>query len=81
MKEKIFFKVVSEPSNPPDELAQNVSKNLFDDFFHLFSFESSESYLVFNSLHDSNSICRTGGIISEGFSGGTVIRLCAPRPP
>ena len=30
MKERMFFfgKNVSEPSNPSDELAQNVSKNL-----------------------------------------------------
>ena len=43
-REDIFFKKnVSRPSNPPDELAQNVSKkSLSDEFFLHFSFESSE---------------------------------------
>ena len=36
------------------------------------SFESSESYRVFNYLHDSNSIFRAGGIKSEGVFGCTV---------
>ena len=76
MKEKMkrdsgdffFLKNVSEPSNPPDELAQNVSKkkkSLSDELFLHFSFESSESDRVFNYLHDSNSIFRTRGINSE----------------
>ena len=51
MKEEMIFVVknVSEPSNPPGELAQHVSnKSLSDELFHHFSFESSESYRVFN---------------------------------
>ena len=46
MKEKrIFFvKNVSEPSNPPDELAQNVSKKIpFGRIVPPFFLESSES--------------------------------------
>ena len=44
----IFFKKknVSRPSNPPDELAHNVSKkkkSLSDELFLHFSFESAES--------------------------------------
>ena len=76
MKEKRFFCVVnvSEPSNPPDELAQHVSKkkkNLSDEIF-LYFFEGSESYRVFNYLHDSNSIFRAGKINSEKVPGCTV---------
>ena len=43
---KHFSKNVSGPSNPPDELAQHVSKkkkSLPDELFLHFSFESSES--------------------------------------
>ena len=63
MKENVifFFENVSEPSNPPDEKAQNVSKKSFsDELFPDLSFESSESYRVFNYLHDSNSFFRAG---------------------
>ena len=62
MKETGFFvKNVSRPSNPPDELAQNVSKKIpFGRIIPSFFFESSESYRVFNYLHDSNSIFRAG---------------------
>ena len=63
MKEKFFFeKNVSEPSNPPDELAQNFSKkkNPFRTNYSSIFFESSESDRVFNYLHDSNSILRAG---------------------
>ena len=36
-KEDFFVKNVSEPSNPPDELAQNVSKKSFsDELFLIF---------------------------------------------
>ena len=52
MKKSCFFfsKNVSEPSNPPDELAQHVSKKSpSDELFLNFSFESSESDRVFNS--------------------------------
>ena len=57
MKKKFFVKNVSRPSNPPDELAQNVSKKILsDELFLHFSFESSGSDRVFNYLHDSNSI-------------------------
>ena len=47
-----------------------------------FSFESSESYCVFNYLHDSNSIFRAAGIISEGVFDGTVLetsKFASPR--
>ena len=63
MKEKMTFfqKTVSRPSNPPDELAQHVSKKIpFARIIPPFFFESSESQCVFNYLHDSNSIFRVG---------------------
>ena len=73
-KEDFFVKNVSEPSNPPDELAQNVSKKKSpsNELFLHFFFESSESDRVFNYLHDSNSIFRAGGINSEWVFGCTV---------
>ena len=46
------MKNVSGPSNPPDELAQNVSKK-----FH-FSSKVQNLTVFFNYLHDSNSIFR-----------------------
>ena len=55
----------SEPLNPPDELAQHFSKNRFRTNCSSFSFESSESYRVFNNLHDSNSIFWSAGIGSR----------------
>ena len=60
-KDVFFFENVSEPPNPPDELAQNVSKKILSDelFLHFF-FESLEFYRVFNYLHDSNSMFRAG---------------------
>ena len=75
MKEKmISLKCVSEPSNPPDELAQKVSKkSLSDELFLHFFFESSESDRVFNYLHDSNSIFRAAGIDSERVRDRTAI--------
>ena len=76
MKEKLIFclKNVSGPSNPPDELAKNVSKKiLFGRITPPFFFESSESDRVFNYLHASNSIFRAGRINSEIFFGGTVL--------
>ena len=44
-KEDFFVNTVSEPSNPPDELAQNVSKKPLSDELLLlfFFFDSSES--------------------------------------
>ena len=70
MKEKIFcYNKCLKPKNPPDELAQNVSKkkkHFSDEFFLQFPFEGSEFYRVFNYLHDSNSIFRAAGIISKG---------------
>ena len=77
MKENMFFsKNVSRPSNPPDELTQNVSKkSLSDELFLHFFFESLESDRVFNCLHDSNSIFRAAGKISEIFFGRTVHEL------
>ena len=74
MKEKKF--PTSGPSNPPDESAQNVSKNNpFGRIIPPFFFESSESERVFNYLHDSNSILRAAGINSEWVSGGTVLAV------
>ena len=61
----ILLKNVQETPNPPDELAQNISNKSL-------SFESSESCRVFNYLHDSISIFRAAGIISEKFIGRTV---------
>ena len=77
MKEKVFFcKNVSRPSNPPDELAQNVSKkkkkSLPDELFLHVSFESAESGRFLNYLHDSNSIFLARGINSEWVFGRTV---------
>ena len=64
-----------QDSNPPDELAQNVSKKIpVGRIIPPFFFESSESDRVFNYLHDSNSIFRARRINSEWVSGGTVIR-------
>ena len=62
MKEKriFFMKNVSEPFNPPDELAQKCFEKIPSDPF--FFFENSESDRLFNFLHDSNSIFRAGGI-------------------
>ena len=67
------MKNVSEPSNPPDELAQNVwKKSLSDELFLHFFFESSESDRFFNYVHDSNSIFQVGRINSENISARTV---------
>ena len=72
-KDDFFWENVSEPSNPPDELAQKCfEKNPSGRIIPLFFFGRSESYRVFNCLHDSNSIFRAGGIISETFFGRTV---------
>ena len=65
---------MEELTNPPDELAQNVSKKSLSDEWFLFFSESSESYRVFNNLHDSNSINGPGEFNSEIFSGGTVFK-------
>ena len=63
------------PSNPPDEIAQHVSKKSpSDELFLLFFFESSESDRVFNYLHDSNAIFRAGRINSEWVFRRTVIK-------
>ena len=43
----ILLKSVSNQENPPDELAQNVSKKFTDEKFLNFSFESSKSCRVF----------------------------------
>ena len=76
-------KNVSRPSNPPDELAQNVSKKIPFGRIILHSFESSESDRIFNYLHDSNSIFRAPGINSEWVFGRTVRcqRWERPEPP
>ena len=66
-KDVFFFsKTCLRSPNLLDELAQNVSNNFFSDF----SFESSESYFVFNDL---NSMFRAAGINSEKVSGGIAV--------
>ena len=62
----LFLKNVSEPSNPPDELAQNASKKKSpsDELFHHFP--------SFNYSRDSNSIFQAAGIIEEIFFGCAV---------
>ena len=77
MKKLSFFaKNVSEPSNPPDELAQNVSKIIpVGRIIPPFFFESSESDRVVNYIHDSNSIFRAGRIKSVSFFGRTVTNV------
>ena len=49
-------------------------QNPFRTNYSFFFFESSESCRVFNNLQKSNTNFRAGRIISEGFSGGTVLR-------
>ena len=68
MNEKIKERMVARPSNPSDELVQNVSKKKFPlgRIIPRFFFESSESDRFLNYSHDSNSIFRAGRIISEG---------------
>ena len=72
-KDDFSEKNVSEPSNPLDESSKcfEKKKNLSDELFRDFPFESSESNRVSNYLHDSNSIFRAAGIISEGVSART----------
>ena len=49
---RIFFvKNVSEPSNPPDELAEYVSTHPFRTNHSSFSFESSESDRFFHFIY------------------------------
>ena len=68
-----FPKNVSEPSNPPDELAQNVSKKIpVGRFIPPFFCNSAESGRFFIYLHDSNSIFWAQGIKSEWVLGRTV---------
>ena len=74
---EFFSQNVSRSSNPPDELAENVSKKKkklrrtnYSSFFFL---ESSESDRVFNYLHDSNSIFRAGRINSGWVWARTVL--------
>ena len=73
-KLRVFFfsKNVSRPSNPPDELAQDVSKKkkipsgrIIPPFF----LRKFRIWPFLNYLQDSNSIFRAAGINSEGFSG------------
>ena len=57
-----FFQYVSEPSNPPDELAQMFRKKIpCRRIIPPFFCKSAESgRFFFNYLHDSNSIIRMG---------------------
>ena len=60
-KNDFFQKNFSEPSNPPDELAQKVSrKSLSDELFLHFSSKVQSLTVFFNYLHDSNSIFWVG---------------------
>ena len=66
-------KKVSEPSNPPDESAQNASKKIPFGQNYSFIFSKVQDLTVFFIyLHDSNSIFRVGRIESEGVSARTV---------
>ena len=65
-------KNVSSPSNPPDELAQNISKKSPSDELFLHFSAKVQNLSIFNYLHASNSIFRARGIKSEWVSGGTV---------
>ena len=68
-----FQKSVSRPSNPPDELAENVSKkSLSDEIFLHFSSKLQNLTVFLNYLHDSNSIFRVGRINSENVPRCTV---------
>ena len=68
-------KNVSRPSNPPDELAQHVSKkNPFRRIIPpFFSAKVQNLAVFFIYLHDSNSIFWAQEIKSEGFFGRTVL--------
>ena len=80
---EIFFpKHVSRPSNPPDELAQNVSKKnpRRTNYSSIFSAKVQNLAVFFIYLHDSNSFFWARGINSEIFSGGTVICDLGGRP-
>ena len=81
MKRGEFFqKNVSRPSNPPDELAQNVSKKIpFRRIIPPFFLQKCRIWPFFIYLHDSNSIFWARGIKSEGFLGRTVW-TCAHGP-
>ena len=84
-KEKMIFfkKNVSEPSNPPDELAQNVSKKnpRRTNYSSIFSAKVQNPAVFFIYLHDSNSIFRAAGINSEWVSGCTVLGSKVARQP
>ena len=70
-KDDFFEKNVSEPSNPLDELAQNVSKKILSDKLSSHFSSTVQNLAVFIYLHDSNSILRAAGINSEIFFGRT----------
>ena len=65
----IFFKKnVSRPSNPPDELPQNVSKkNPFRTNYSSIFLQKFRIWSFFIYLHDSNSIFRAGELIQNYF--------------
>ena len=62
-----FCENVSEPSSPPDELAQNISKKNP-------SRTNYSSFFVSKIQNDSNSIFRAGGINSEGVRDRTALQ-------
>ena len=47
----LFLKNVREPSNPPDELAQNVSKKSFSDELLLIFPSKVQNLTVFSIIH------------------------------
>ena len=78
-KQLFFLKNVSDPSNPPDELAQHVSKkNPFRTNYSSIFLQKFRISPFFYYLHDSNSIFRARRINSETFSGGTVVFMALP---
>ena len=76
MKEKMFFfeKMFETPQTRQMNWVKNVRKNPSDELFLFFFFENSESYSVFNYLHDSHSFFRAGRIDSEIFFGRGTVR-------
>ena len=81
-KDDFFFqKNVSGHSNPPDELAQRVSKKKkipVGRFFPPFFCRKCRIWPFLNYLHDSNTIFWAQGIKSEGFFVRTVLDEKAP---
>ena len=74
-RKDVFLKNVSRPSNPPDELAQNVSKKIpLGRIIPPFFLRKCRIWPFLIYLHDSNSIFWAQGIKSEIFFRRTVCR-------